>query len=73
LLQALLERFEFFPVKCRVQRVLEISRIEQDNANAATTQNIFKTKVNDHLNQNKKFCVRGKFYGYLATGIKANQ
>jgi hypothetical protein len=45
MLQALLERFEFFPVKCRVQRALEISQIELKE-NASTSQPIkFKTKA----------------------------
>jgi hypothetical protein len=47
MLQALLERFEFFPVKCRVQRALEISQIELEKEQAGSTlQIIYKTKAN---------------------------
>jgi hypothetical protein len=46
MLQALLERFEFFPVKCRVQRALEISQIELENEKAvAAVHFAFKTKA----------------------------
>ena len=46
MLQALLERFEFFPVKCRVQRALEISQIEMENEKVvAAVQIAFKTKA----------------------------
>jgi hypothetical protein len=44
LLQALLERFEFFPVKCRVQRALEIAQIEKEKA-GGSQQISFKTKA----------------------------
>ena len=44
--QALLERFEFFPVKCRVQRALETSQIELEKEKAGVApQSAFKTKV----------------------------
>ncbi len=44
-LQALLERFEFFPVKCRVQRALEASQIElKENASSSLPVK-FKTKA----------------------------
>ena len=46
--QAILEKFEFFPVKCRVQRALEISRMNQDTlkGKAGTAPQItLKTKV----------------------------
>jgi hypothetical protein len=42
--QALLERFEFFPVKCRVQRALEIAQIEKEKA-GDSQQITFKTKA----------------------------
>ena len=44
--QALLERFEFFPVKCRVQRALENSKIDlEQEKNGINPQTKFKTKV----------------------------
>jgi hypothetical protein len=46
MLQALLERFEFFPVKCRVQRALEISQIDLEKKKTSSAQqHTFKTKV----------------------------
>ncbi len=46
LTQALLERFEFFPVKCRVQRALEISQREVEKDKAGDVKPIkFKTKA----------------------------
>ena len=45
-LQAILEKFEFFPVKCRVQRALEISQIELEHEKACPVHQIqFKTKA----------------------------
>ena len=44
--QEILEKFEFFPVKCRVQRALEIYQIEQEKKQAESEKILrFKTKV----------------------------
>ena len=41
------EKFEFFPVKCRVQLALELNQIELENEKAVSTvQIILKTKAN---------------------------
>ena len=45
LLQAILEKFEFFPVKCRVQRALEISRMYMEGKDGSALQIKFKTKA----------------------------
>jgi hypothetical protein len=48
LLQALLEKFEFFPVKCRVQRALEKFQIEQEKEKTSPIPTpIFKTKASN--------------------------
>ena len=40
-LQDVLEKFEFFPIKCRVQRTVEISQIQKMQGNPCR----FKTQV----------------------------
>jgi hypothetical protein len=32
MMQDLLEKFEFFPIKCRIQRAMEMLRISQEQA-----------------------------------------
>ena len=44
--QALLEKFEFFPVKCRVQRALEIFQMNLEKEKSGSAPPIkFKTKA----------------------------
>ncbi len=46
MVQALLEKFEFFPVKCRVQRALEIAEIERAKDKSDSVPHpVFKTKA----------------------------
>jgi hypothetical protein len=45
LLQAILEKFEFFPVKCRVQRALEISKLNLEEKAGFESPIKFKTKA----------------------------
>jgi hypothetical protein len=42
-MQSILEKFEFFPIKCRVQRSLDIFKIAQDNT--IIHNKIFRIKV----------------------------
>jgi hypothetical protein len=42
-LQEILEKFEFFPIKCRVQRAMEVFEMRQQSKNTSRSQ--FKTKV----------------------------
>jgi hypothetical protein len=49
--QALLEKFEFFPVKCRVQRALEIFQLNVEKEKSGSAPPIkFKTKARLHSN-----------------------
>ena len=43
--QNILEKFEFFPVKCRVQRALEIGQINKRKEESLPHTPPFKTKV----------------------------
>jgi hypothetical protein len=49
LLQAILEKFEFFPIKCRVQRSLDVFKMAQLNRNedGSFRTKSFKIKVID--------------------------
>jgi hypothetical protein len=42
--QDILEKFEFFPIKCRIQRALEVFRLIQ-NRRGKTPEFKYKTKV----------------------------
>jgi hypothetical protein len=43
--QDILEKFEFFPVKCRIQRAMETFQLTRDK----TTEREFKMKVTAYL------------------------
>ena len=64
--QALLERFEFFPVKCRVQRALENSKIDlEQEKDGINPQTKFKTKVSPPIKgqrQTHSFIASSIFY-----------
>jgi hypothetical protein len=42
-LQEILEKFEFFPIKCRIQRAMEVFEISKQEGSPGGTR--FKTKV----------------------------
>ena len=46
--QEVLNKFEFFPLKCRVQRALEIFQIEQERKKDTVQQTTFKSKVSEY-------------------------
>jgi hypothetical protein len=48
LLQLILEKFEFFPIKCRVQRSLENFNAKQNEQTSLSPSKTFKLKVH-HL------------------------
>ena len=45
--QDILEKFEFFPIKCRVQRAFEIFKAQQEGK-GRDIETCFKTKVHWH-------------------------
>jgi hypothetical protein len=47
-LQSVLEKFEFFPIKCRTQRAFEVNQMKRDAQEAKTRKkgSSFKIKVN---------------------------
>jgi hypothetical protein len=46
LMQSILEKFEFFPIKCRVQRSKDVFKIAQEHRNAANHKQLqFRLKV----------------------------
>jgi hypothetical protein len=56
-MQAILEKFEFFPIKCRSQRAFEIFKMKQSDPNSIrNTSSPFKIKVETGRNAdlNKK-------------------
>jgi hypothetical protein len=44
-LQEILEKFEFFPIKCRIQRALEIFQINDKGREAGTSRGIPQLKM----------------------------
>jgi hypothetical protein len=58
--QEILEKFEFFPIKCRIQRALEVFELRQQRLKMGTPcsqLNIFKTKVSAFTHQSCTFCL----------------
>ena len=46
LMQEILDKFEFFPVKCRVQRAQEIAQLEQEKKKTSSSPRLnFRTKA----------------------------
>ncbi len=45
MLQAILEKFEFFPIKCRVQRALELFKDTNKSRDAIVEKSPMKQKV----------------------------
>ncbi len=45
--QELLEKFEFFPIKCRIQRAMEVLRIESERK-GAKAGSPFKIKASEN-------------------------
>ncbi len=52
--QDILEKFEYFPIKCRVQRAFEIFKARQERS-ASDSEPCFKTKVHK-LEGSECFC-----------------
>ena len=45
-MQEILDKFEFFPVKCRVQRAQEIAQLEQEKKKTSSSPRLnFRTKA----------------------------
>jgi hypothetical protein len=62
--QEVLEKFEFFPLKCRVQRALEIYEISQRQKEESTElEYVFKTKVPCCSFTHASFNIQRHFYG----------
>ncbi len=68
--QEVLEKFEFFPLKCRVQRALEIYEISQRQKEESTElEYVFKTKVPCCSFTHASFNIQRHFHGQIIYAV----
>ena len=57
-MQEILEKFEFFPIKCRIQRALEISKIRKEEESQWPNGQVLHEKIKVYMTRD--------YYGCLA-------
>jgi hypothetical protein len=48
-MQEILEKFEFFPIKCRIQRALEISKIRKEEESQWSNGQVLHEKIKVYM------------------------